>query len=122
METLGIDPQLQDPDRHDYGYVPVPPVISAQITIIAETLFFRPLQTQIIKRLDRLIGTRNLGAWFTTYLVCVILLHNCALITGYNFRKAKNLRLSVRGEYRSKMLRREITDTIDSKDMPLRTS
>ncbi|KAK7422988.1 hypothetical protein QQX98_001278 [Neonectria punicea] len=96
METIGIDPQQQDPDRHDYGYVPVPPVVSAQITIIAETLFFRPLQIQIRKRLDRLIGTKNCGVWFTTYLVCMLLLHNCALITGYNFRKAKNLRLSQR--------------------------
>lgn len=33
-ETIGIEPQLQDPDRHDYGRVPVPPVISAQITIV----------------------------------------------------------------------------------------
>ena len=97
METIGIEPQMQDPDRHDYGHVPVPPVISAQITIIAETLFFRPLQIQIRKRLDKLIGTKKPDAWFTVYLVCMLLLHNCALITDYNFRKAKNLRLSVRG-------------------------
>jgi len=95
IETVGIQPQMQDADRHDYGRVPVPPVISAQITIIAEVLFFRPLQIQIRKRLDRLIGAKNRGAWFTVYLVCMLLLHNCALITEYYFRKAKNLRLSV---------------------------
>lgn len=94
-ETIGIEPQLQDPDRHDYGRVPVPPVISAQITIIAEAMFFKPLQAQIRKRLERLITTKNPGSWFTIYLVCMLLLHNCALITEYHFRKAKNLRLSV---------------------------
>lgn len=86
---------MQDPERHDYGQVPVPPVISAQITIIAEVLFFRPLHIQIRKRLDKLIGSKNPGAWFTIYLVSMLLLHNCALITKYYFRKAKNLRLSV---------------------------
>ncbi|KAG7284807.1 hypothetical protein NEMBOFW57_009422 [Staphylotrichum longicolle] len=95
-DTVGIGPQMQDVDRHDYGYVPLPPVISAQITIIAEVMFFRPLQSQIRKRLDKLIGAKNPGAWFTVYLVCMLLLHNCALITENYFRKARNLRLSQR--------------------------
>ncbi|KAK8026330.1 hypothetical protein PG991_003386 [Apiospora marii] len=30
-ETLGMTPQLLDPTRHDYGQIPVPPVISAQM-------------------------------------------------------------------------------------------
>lgn len=94
-ETIGIEPQMRDTSRHDYGQVPVPPVLSAQITIIAEAMFFRPLQKQIRKKLDRLIGAKKPGAWFTVYLVCMLLLHNCALITGYYHRKAKNLRLSV---------------------------
>ncbi|ROW11781.1 hypothetical protein VPNG_04931 [Cytospora leucostoma] len=95
-ETIGIGPQLQDPDRHDYNRIPVPPIISAQITIIVEAMFFKPLQAQIRKRLERLIATKSPGSWFTIYLVCMLLLHNCALITEYHSKKAKTLRLSQR--------------------------
>ncbi|KAK0624855.1 hypothetical protein B0T17DRAFT_254801 [Bombardia bombarda] len=54
-ETLGIEPQLQDPDRHDHGQVPVPPVISAQLTLIIETLIFKPLQLRIRKQMEKLM-------------------------------------------------------------------
>ncbi|KAI1119715.1 hypothetical protein F5Y10DRAFT_291415 [Nemania abortiva] len=92
-ENLGMAPLLADPSRHDFGEIPVPPIISAQMMLLREALIQRPLVDAIRLQLDELIMKNRTSSWMAIYLAIFILLHNCSLLTAYYWKKARNLRL-----------------------------
>ncbi|KUJ10821.1 uncharacterized protein LY89DRAFT_596060 [Mollisia scopiformis] len=92
-EKLGMLPQTLDRNRYDYGEVPVPPVISAQLSLLREALIIRPWTQEVRSQLEALVAKKKPESWLTVYLVMFILLHNCSLLTAYFMKKAKNLRL-----------------------------
>ncbi|KAH9205742.1 hypothetical protein DL95DRAFT_256518, partial [Leptodontidium sp. 2 PMI_412] len=88
-EKLGMLPQTLDRSRYDYGEVPVPPIISAQLSLLREALIIRPWARQIRLDLEKLVAKKKPESWLTIYLVMFILLHNCSLLTAYSMKKAK---------------------------------
>ncbi|KAJ0118771.1 hypothetical protein J7T55_013025 [Diaporthe amygdali] len=91
-ETLEIQPQRIDTTRSDYGQVPVPPLISVQISILSEVLILRPLRDSVRNGLAKMLEKYK-DRYFTIYLCIFILLHSYSLVTQYYHRKAKHLRL-----------------------------
>ncbi|PVH68325.1 hypothetical protein DL98DRAFT_631841, partial [Cadophora sp. DSE1049] len=92
-EKLGMLPHTLDCSRYDYGEIPVPPVISAQISLLSEAWIIRPWAKQVRKDLENLVTKKKHESWLTIYLAMFILLHNCSLLPAYFTKKAKNLRL-----------------------------
>ncbi|PVH77121.1 hypothetical protein DL98DRAFT_591519 [Cadophora sp. DSE1049] len=94
-DTLDMAPQTIDSERHDYGHFPVPPVISAQLSLLTTAALINPLHKDIRRDLTWLFESkqRRKESWFTIYLTTFLLLHNYALITKYYEKKARNLRL-----------------------------
>ncbi|KAJ8130806.1 hypothetical protein O1611_g2822 [Lasiodiplodia mahajangana] len=88
-ETLGMKPQDYDPECHNYNQVLVPPVMSAQIELIATTTVLRPMSKRALGSLRKLIEKKRTASWFTSYLCIFILLHSCALLTDFERKQAK---------------------------------
>ncbi|KAI1131699.1 hypothetical protein F5Y10DRAFT_43917 [Nemania abortiva] len=98
-ETLGMKPQDYDPECHNYGQVLVPPVMSAQIELIATATVLNPMRKKALGSLRKLIEKRRTASWFTSYLCIFILLHSCALLTDFERRQAKKYGLNSRYVY-----------------------
>lgn len=88
-ETLGQRPQDYDPECHNFGQVLVPPVMSAQIELIATATLLNPTKKAVLGPLRKLIEANKTRSWFTVYLCLFILLHSCALLTDFENRQAK---------------------------------
>ena len=78
-------PQTLDRNRYDYGEVPVPPVISAQLSLLREALIIRPWTQEVRSQLEALVAKKKPESWLTVYLVMFILLHNCSLLNSQIF-------------------------------------
>ncbi|KAK1832991.1 hypothetical protein QBC39DRAFT_403358 [Podospora conica] len=98
-ECLGQPPQNYDPECHNYGQVLVPPVMSAQIELIATATLLNPSKEFVLRSLRKLIEANKTRAWFTIYLCLFILLHSCALLTEFENRQARKYGKSTRYVY-----------------------
>ena len=94
-ETLGMTPQDWDPNCNNYGRVLVPPVISAQIQLVMTVKVMQPLKRSVLRMLQKIIEKNEPRSWFTIYLCIFILLHNCALLTSHENRRAQKAGLQV---------------------------
>lgn len=88
-ENLGQQPQDYDRECHNFGQVLVPPVMSAQIELIATATLLNPAKKAVLGPLRKLMEGRKTQSWFTVYLCLFILLHSCALLTEFEHRQAK---------------------------------
>lgn len=95
-ESLGMTAQTWDADAANYGQVLIPPVMSAQIELIATVAMLHPMRKAVLGRLRKLIEKNRTGCWYTVYLCLFILLHSCALLTDFENRQAKKYGLEVR--------------------------
>lgn len=87
-ETLDMTPQTFDPESSNFGQVPLPPVMGAQIQLITYAYVGGPMLKAVLGRLRALIEKNKMRSWFTIYLCLFILLHSSALITAYARRRA----------------------------------
>lgn len=94
-ETLGMSPQTFDPKASSHGKVLVPPVMSAQLEMIATSTILEPKRKEVLNGLRLLIEERNLESQFAVYLCLFILLHSCALLTDFEKKQAEKYGLSV---------------------------
>ncbi len=90
-----MQPQNYDPECHNYGHVLVPPVMSAQIELIAFVAVLEPMRRAVLAPLRKLIEKNRTRSWFTIYLCLFILLHSCALLTDFERRQAQKYGLEV---------------------------
>lgn len=88
-ETLGMMPQIEDPEAATFGQIPIPPVMDAQIEVITTTNLLQPLSKAVLNQLQTIMLANKLSSWFTVYLCNFILLHNCALLLSANIRRAR---------------------------------
>ncbi|KAI0107583.1 hypothetical protein GGR51DRAFT_548432 [Nemania sp. FL0031] len=95
-ETLGMKPQDYDPECHNYNQVLIPPIMSAQIELIATATVLNPMSKRALGSLRKLIEKKRAASWFTSYLSIFILLHSCALLTDFESRQARKLGLKTR--------------------------
>ncbi|KAI1326691.1 hypothetical protein F5Y16DRAFT_225394 [Xylariaceae sp. FL0255] len=95
-ETLGMRPQDYDPECRNYGEILIPPVMSAQIELIATSTVLIPMRKQGLTCLRELIEKRRTTSWFANYLCIFILLHSCALLTDFEKKQAKKYGLRSR--------------------------
>lgn len=58
-ETLGMEPQLQDKNYHNYGKYLMPPVISAQIELITTGTILKPLKQKVLHNLQTMITDKK---------------------------------------------------------------
>ena len=94
-ETLGMQPQTHDPECHNYSQFLVPPLMSAQIELIATCAVLNPMRKLVLGRLRNLIEKNMSRSWFTIYLCLFIILHSCALLTEFENRQARKYGLPV---------------------------
>jgi len=88
-ETLGQAPQDYDPECHNFGQVLVPPVMSAQIELMATVMLLEPSKKAVLGPLRKLMEGNKIRSWFTIYLCLFILLHSCAMLTDFENKQAK---------------------------------
>ena len=88
-ETLGMQPQLWDPECNNYGEIVIPPIMSAQLELITTVAVLLPMRKAVLEPLRRLFEKGRMRSWFTIYLCLFILLHSCSLLTAFERRAAK---------------------------------
>ena len=84
-----MTPRDYGPTCHNTGIILVPPVFGAQLEVIIVAVILKPTQSDILKKLKDLIQDNRRHSWFTIYLCLFILLHNCALLTAADNKKAR---------------------------------
>jgi hypothetical protein len=90
-----MKPQSWDKEAANYGQVLVPPVMSAQIELIATSAVLDPMRRTVLKYLRQLMERNRTEAWYIIYLCLFILLHSCALLTDFERRQARKYGLEV---------------------------
>ena len=95
-ETLEMEPQTWDPKCNNYGHIPLPPVMSAQIDIIMTKKILMPLKRKVVQQLQDLIEENKTKSWFVIYLVLFILLHSCAMTTDFALKQGRKKGVKVR--------------------------
>jgi len=88
-ETLGHSPQDYDSECRNYGQVLLPPVMSAQIELMATAMVLEPSRKAVLVPLRKLMEGNKTKSWFTVYLCLFILLHSCALLTDFENKQAR---------------------------------
>ncbi|KAL9607868.1 MAG: hypothetical protein Q9167_007257 [Letrouitia subvulpina] len=88
-ETLGMQPQDFGPRSPNSGHVLLPPVMTAQLEVILVVTVLLPTQKELLTRLKNLVQENNRRSWFVIYLSMFVLLHNCALLTAGDGKKAQ---------------------------------
>jgi hypothetical protein len=78
-----------------HGKIPVPPVLSAQVSFIVVEKLQIPLRTRILDLLQKLTLAQKPSNWFCIYLCTFILLHNCSLLTDHDMGYARKHGLKV---------------------------
>ena len=90
-ETLGMEPQVVDRTKPTYGKTLVAPIISAQIQMIMAEYVLTPLRESVLSKLEHY--TTGSGAkekdFLAVYLSLFILMHNYALLTAHEKRRAE---------------------------------
>ena len=94
-ETLGMQPQYYEPKCANSGNILVPPVLSAQMEMIVTVMILQPARDKVLKLLKELIEENQRSSWFAIYLCVFILLHNCALLTAGDNKKARKQGIEV---------------------------
>ena len=94
-DRLGIG-KVTDPASMWYKYLPIPPIIVAQMECIVYTRLLRPLSKAVLSQLHQLIYANKKHFWFTIYLTTFLLLHSCSMITRRDTEYARQISLSVR--------------------------
>lgn len=90
-----MQPQTFDDEAPSYGKVLMPPVMSAQLEMIATSEVLEPLKKEVLQSLWRLIEKGKPESWFAIYLCSFILLHSCAMLTDFEKRQAIKYGLKV---------------------------
>lgn len=94
-ETLGMEPQLFDPDVSSYGTNSIPPIMSAQVELMTTARILQPLKKAVLQRLQRLIKANGLRCWFSIYLYLFVLLHSCSVLTADEHKQARKQGMKV---------------------------
>ena len=76
-------------DDPNSGIVLTPPVLSAQLEIIVTATLLIPAKNEVLSRLKEMIQGNERRSWFAIYLAMFVLLHNCALLTQGDNKKAR---------------------------------
>jgi len=87
-ECLGMEPQLDDQNYHNYGKYLVPPVLSAQIELMATSTLLHPFRKEVLCVLQDFMINKKKPCWFSIFLSLFILLHSCAMLTEFERRLA----------------------------------
>lgn len=88
-ETLGMTPEMMDKSSGMQGKIPVPPVLGAQLTLIATHSLQAPLRAKVLDRLQKLVLAQKPENWFCIYLCTFVLLHSCSLLVEHDIGYAK---------------------------------
>jgi hypothetical protein len=94
-DMLDMKP-VSDHSSPYYGTIPIPPVMSAQFTIIAQTCILKPIKRLVVDKLHALTATESRRYWFTIYLCIFILLHSCSMMTKRHEEYSKQINSPVR--------------------------
>jgi hypothetical protein len=94
-ETLGMEPQMFDPNVNSYGTNSIPPIMSAQVELMTTARILQPLKKAVLARLERLIKANELRCWFSIYLCLFLLLHSCSVLTADEHKQARKQGLKV---------------------------
>ncbi|KAI0878291.1 hypothetical protein GGS24DRAFT_444243 [Hypoxylon argillaceum] len=89
-------PKVDDPNSPWFAYVPIPPMLIAQLQCVMYTKFLIPLSKAVLNRLNEMVICNNRKYWLTIYLVIFVLLHNCTLTTRRNEQFARQMSLTTR--------------------------
>ena len=81
-------PQDYGCEDNNSGIILTPPVFSAQLEIIVTARLLIPAKNDVFSRIDKLIRGRERRPWFVIYLAMFVLMHNCALLTRGDNKKA----------------------------------
>lgn len=92
-----MTPQDYDPESSNFGHVPLPPVMGAQIQLINYGSVTGPMVKTVLGRLRTMMENNRMRSWFTIYLCLFIILHSTSLITAYARRRAVKHGLPVSG-------------------------
>jgi hypothetical protein len=94
-DLLDIQPVVDDTSPYN-GHCPIPPVMSAQLQIIAISKILRPLKKRIVGHLAAMSSaSQTRKNWFAIYLAYFTLLHSCALVTRRDEEYAAQIGLPV---------------------------
>lgn len=88
-ETLGMPHDILDETNPSYGKIPLPPVMGAQLDSVLIHSIQHGIRRDTLEGLHKLTTENKAKAWFTTYLVTFILLHNAALVIRHDASYAK---------------------------------
>ncbi|KAL9607869.1 MAG: hypothetical protein Q9167_007258 [Letrouitia subvulpina] len=91
-DTLNMRP-VTDPSSPYYNRIPLPSVMSAQISIISQAFMLRPFKLAVLETLHRLTSRQKKRHWFAIYLAIFILLHSCSMMTKRNEEYARQINL-----------------------------
>ncbi|KAH8891757.1 hypothetical protein GQ53DRAFT_647975 [Thozetella sp. PMI_491] len=95
-ETLGMEPQDYGSGDANSGILLTPPVFSAQLEVIITATLLVPAKREVLSLLRELLQGNERRSWFAIYLAMFILLHNCALLTQSDNKKARKQGLESR--------------------------
>ncbi len=76
-------------DDANSGIILTPPVLSAQVEVIITATLLIPAKNDVLSRLRELVQKNERRSWLAIYLAMFILLHNCALLTEGDNKKAR---------------------------------
>lgn len=76
-ETLGLEP-IQDPEAHDDGYIPIPPMLDYQIDTMT-IRWMQELTKDMLKDLWKMLLRRTPSDWFHVFLTIFILLNTAEI-------------------------------------------
>lgn len=86
---------VEDPASIYFGRVPTSVIMGNQIECINYARFLRPLGKRVLEDLQNLVSQKDLKYWLTIYLVCFLLLHNCAITTRRDEETARQYNIMV---------------------------
>ncbi|KAK4231805.1 hypothetical protein QBC38DRAFT_204776 [Podospora fimiseda] len=80
---------IDDRSSDQYGKVPIPPVLGAQLDSILIHQILAKYRRTVLEDLSKMVQEKKPSTWLTIYLATFILLHNAALITKHDAGYAK---------------------------------
>ena len=85
--TLGLD-VIRDPDAHDNGYIPIPPMLDYQLDTSAME-WMENMMKPMLKLLWKILLARSKKEWFNIFLTFFILLDSLETVYGAQVRYVK---------------------------------
>lgn len=102
---------VADPSSPYYGRIPIPPVMSAQVSIISQAFMLKPFKLTVLHTLHTLTSKQKKCYWFTIYLAIFILLHSCSMTTKRDEEYARQINLKAGQHLRFDSMN-EMIDTV----------